>query len=124
MWAQDGRLKEHAKLAGILFSWRNWTSEQEAKSFVTGIIQEDLGLMNFLVGFLSKSMSYGMSDYVAKEHWRISIKNIEVFTDVQAITPRVRNLLTSDTFSQLSDKQKLAVKTFLDEVDGKFRDFP
>ena len=73
---------------------------------------------------MSKSISYGMDDYGAREHWRIPLKSVKPLIDVESVTPRLRAIYESQEYSKYDDKQKQAVKIFLDEVDGKLKDFP
>jgi len=86
------------------------------------MIKSDDGLIDFIAGFLSKSTSHGMSDYVGKTHWKIHIENVKEFVDLKEIESRIRNISSSSDFEQLNDRKKLAIKIFLDTVDGKIKD--
>jgi hypothetical protein len=46
-------------------------------------------------------------------------ENIADITDVDAVTERLREVSTSDTYAELDERQRIAVKTYLDTVDGK-----
>ena len=121
-WAEDGRLKKHERLPSILFSWKEWGKRDKINSFVNSTIKNDDGLIEFITGFLSKSTSHSISDYVGKTHWRIHLKNVKEFVDLKEIEPRIRNIFSSSDFKQLVDRKKLAIKTFLDTIDGKIKD--
>jgi len=121
-WAEDGRLAKHRNLPHILFRWRDWGKEDEPVQFVNKMIEKDEGLIDLITSFLSKSTSYGMTDYVGKIHWRVGLKSIEEFVQTKDIEPRLRKILTSPEFNQLSNRRKLAIQTFLDTFDGKLRD--
>jgi predicted KAP-like P-loop ATPase len=123
IWAKDGRLKRHRNLSSILFSLKRWKQHDQISSFVSNMIRNDDGLIDFIASFLSKSRSLGMSDYVGKIYWRISIKGIEEFVDLKDIEPRIRKILSSPDSDELDDTRKLAVKTFLDTINGK-TEFP
>ena len=119
IWAKDGRLRKHRNLSSILFSWKRWRQKDQINSFVSNMIMDDDGLIDFIASFLNKSTSLGMSDYVGKTHWWISIKGIEEFVGLKDIEPRIRKILSSPDFSKLDDPRKLAVRTFLDTINGK-----
>ncbi|GAH54204.1 unnamed protein product, partial [marine sediment metagenome] len=121
-WAEDGRLKKHERLPSILFSWKEWGKRDKINNFVNSTIKNDDGLIEFITGFLSKSTSHSMSDYVGKTHWRIHLKNVKEFVDLKEIEPRIRNISSSSDFKQLVDRKKLAINTFLDTIDGKIKD--
>lgn len=121
-WAEDGRLAKHRNLAHILFRWRDWGEKTEPVEFVNKMIERDEGLIDFITGFLSKSTSHGMGDYVGKIQWRIGLKSVEEFVDLGEVEPRIRKILFSSTFRKLGDRKKLAIKTFLDTVDGKIKE--
>jgi predicted KAP-like P-loop ATPase len=121
-WAEDGRLKKHRKLPSILFSWERWGQKREIDEFVSDMITDDDGLIDFITSFLSKSTSQGVSDYVGKINWRISLKSIEDFIDIKKIEPRIRKIFSSTDVSKLGDREQLAIKAFLDTIDGKIKD--
>lgn len=122
-WAKDGRLRKHNRLAYILFCWKNWNDKDDYKTFVDNLIKDDEGLLVFVVSFLSKSFSYGMSDYVGRINWRMDLKWMGQFVDPKTIEPRLRSKLSSDAFNKLLEKQQLAIRTFLDTFDEKVKDF-
>jgi len=121
-WAKDGRLKKHKHLPSVLFRWREWGQRNEINNFVNNMIKTDDGLIDFITSFLSKSTSHGMSDYVAKTHWRIYLKSIEEFVDLKEVEPRIRKISSSSDFEQFDARKKLAIRTFLDTIDGKIKE--
>ncbi|MBI3616880.1 MAG: AAA family ATPase [Candidatus Omnitrophica bacterium] len=120
-WAKDGRLAKHKKLAGILYSWERWTKKEDVDGFVAELIKTDTGLIDFISPFLGKSTSHGMSDYVGKVHWRISLDNIKHFVDPTTFTDRVRKIARESTFKQLPEEKQKAIIIFLDTIDGKIK---
>ena len=121
-WAKDGRLKRHEHLLSILFSWKEWGERKKINNFVNSTIKNDDGLIDFIAGFLSKSTSHSMSDYVGKIDWRINTKNVEEFVDLKDVELRIRKILSSSDFEELDARKKLAIKTFLDTIDGKIKE--
>ena len=116
IWAQDGRLAKHKKLAGILYSWERWTKKEDVDHFVNELIKTDTGLIDFISSFLGKSTSHGMSDYVGRVHWKISLDSIKHFVDPTTFTDRARKIAQASDFNQLSEEKKKAVRIFLDTV--------
>ena len=121
-WAKDGRLKKHEHLPSILFSWKEWGQKKKIIIFINNMIKSDDGLIDLIASFLNKSISHGMSDYVGKIKWRINIKNIEEFVDLKEVEPRIRKISSSSDFEQLDARKKLAIRTFLDTIDGKIKE--
>ncbi len=86
------------------------------------MIRNDDGLVDFITSFLNKSTSYGIyTDRVAETHWYINIESIGKFVDIEEVEPRIRKIYSSSDFEQLDDQKKLAIKTFLDTIDGKIK---
>lgn len=122
LWAKDGRLADHDKLVSILDLWQRVSSAKKVKNYVSKIIIDDNGLISFITSFLSKTKSRGMSDYVGKIHWRVSVKNIEDFVAKEEVEPRIRKIYKKKNFNKLDKTKKLAIQTFIDTVDGKIDD--
>lgn len=120
-WAKDGRLEKHKHLPIILFSWKEWGQKKRIIIFISNMIKSDDGLIELITSFLIKSTSQSLSDYTEKIHWRINIKSIEEFVDLKEVEPRIRKISFSSDFKELDDRKKLAIKTFLDTIDGKIK---
>ncbi|HOJ16883.1 MAG TPA: P-loop NTPase fold protein [Dictyoglomaceae bacterium] len=118
-WANDGRLAKQKYLYFILFMWKKWGQEGEVNSFVDNMIKDDEGLIDFITSFLEKTQSFSTSDYVIKTNWRIDLQKIKEFVNLEEVEARIRKIFSSSDFEQLDDQKKLAVKIFLDTVDGK-----
>ncbi len=121
-WADDGRLAKHRHLPSILFMWKDWEKRDKINNFVNNMIKNDDGLIDFITSFLSKSTSNGMADYVGRIPWRIHLKSVEEFVDLKEVEPRIRKIFSSSDFDQFDDRKKLAIRTFLDTIDGKIKE--
>jgi len=123
-WANDGRLLAHPELASILYRWREFATEGEAKAraFVSQAINTDTGLLSVLCAFESRSLVQGMSDRVGKIRYRVNLKNMADFADVEAIGFRVREIAEGEQFAGLLPDQQRAVRGFIDALDGKKAD--
>ncbi len=83
-------LAEHEHLINILYRWKEWGDEKEVKDFVTALVKVDGGLVKFVTGFLGKTQSHGMSNYVSKSEWRMRLEDIGNFLEVKEIEPCLR----------------------------------
>ena len=118
IWAKDGCLAKHKYLAYILLELKDWKQEVEV---VSDMIKNDEELVDFIVSFLTPVPPHNSSDSQKKRHWRID-GSIENFVDLKKIEPRIRKISSSPDFAQLDDQKKLAIKTFLNSIDGKIND--
>lgn len=124
-WAEDGRLKGHPNLVSILYEWKHWSADGTAQvaAFVGAMANDNEGLLTLLAGFEGKAFVHGMSDRVSRVKYRINLKTVEEFLQINEIEPRLRAIAASDEFKSLSAEHQRAVKTFLDTVDGKTEDW-
>lgn len=117
-WATENRLHKAKKFSFILYMWKVWSERETVDKYVKDLLNADEGLVNFIVGFLRITRSGSSYDV----HWKIHLKEVEEFVEVKTIEPRVRTIQKSPDFDRLNERQKLAVTTFLDTVDGKIKD--
>jgi len=120
-WAENGKLAEHSQLLSILFMWRRWNDIAHVTDFVQLLIKDDKGLIGFIKHFLSDVRSRGMSDYVERVSWRINLESVKIFVDLNEVDKRLRKLQSKPQYDDLEDKEKLAIKIFLDTRDGKIK---
>lgn len=120
-WAGDGRLLAHRELASILYSWREFAEDGESKvrAFARSAIESDAGLLALVSACESRSFVHGMSDRVGNFKYRVRLKSLADFVDVNAIEPRLRACAAGDQFGRLTPEHQRAVRSFLDAVDGK-----
>lgn len=117
-WTKKPELIKHDYLAAILYRWKEWNGLESVKEYVKEIIATDSGIVNFVRAFLGRSVSYGMNDYTGKVFWKINLKDLEEFVDIKKIEKRLRVLNLTD-LKAFSEREILAVKTFLEFYDGK-----
>lgn len=118
LFANKGKLGSVPNLAYILFRWKEWKSEEEPKSFVQKLINNDKGMIQFLEGFMWQQSSQGMDDAVSITSWRSNHKTMQTFTEVQELKKRVKEL-PKKIKERLTKKQKFGLEVFTQEFDQK-----
>ncbi|MHA2122700.1 MAG: KAP family P-loop NTPase fold protein [Promethearchaeota archaeon] len=118
-WANDGRLMKARRLHDILLRWKDWGNKEDIDNFIKNMIKDDDGLITLITNFLYRSTSY--SEYSATIHWRIDPEDLNKFIDYKEIEPKIRNIFNSNNFEKLGKKEQIAIKTFLDIVDGNIK---
>jgi predicted KAP-like P-loop ATPase len=121
-WVNEGKLLEHRYLVAILYDWKRFGGKKEMERFVNHSIKSNDSLTTFLTAFLSKSKSHGLEDYVSRENYYISLKNIKDFVQIEKIETRIRKIHSSKKFDKLEKIKRSAITTFLDTIDGKIED--
>ena len=121
-WAESGKLAEHGHLLSILFIWHGWTDLEHVRNYVQSLIKSDKGLIEFIKHFLADVRSHGMTDYVESVTWRINLESVETFVELDEVDKRLRQIQSAPQYNDLREKEKLAIKTFIDTRDGKIND--
>jgi predicted KAP-like P-loop ATPase len=106
--AGSGILASHPNMLVILYRWREWSSPTKPREWVKQLVESREGILSFLTACLNRSTSQGMGDYVPQEHWRINLKTVEDFVNIDALERKVSEL----SCENLNDKQKKAVDAF------------
>lgn len=121
-WAASGKLARHDYLLSILFTWRRWDDPKHVSSYAQSLIETDKGLIEFIKKFLYDVKSHGMTDYAGRVNQRINLENVETFVELDGVDKRLREILSQPQYNELEEKEKLAIKTFIDTRDGKIKD--
>lgn len=121
LWANNSRLSKHPQLAYILFRWARWRNKEVVVKYIETLIKEDKGLIAFITSFLSQYQSWQETDYVTRDHWELHIEGISEFIEISNIEPKVREIIKSEKFNELDEKEKLALQLFIDKIDGKIQ---
>jgi predicted KAP-like P-loop ATPase len=117
-WSEREEFIRHNHLGAILYRWKEWKGIEIVRRFVEELISTDEGITNFVRAFLGRSVSYGISDYTGKVNWKINLRDIEEFIDLNKIEKRLSELNNND-LKDFSEKEKLAITTFFDFYNGK-----
>lgn len=95
--AETDKLAVHPRLAWLLNVWGSWASPKEPKSWIDKLTQSKDGIVTFLTAFTFKSTSAGLGDYVAREHWHVLLKTVELYIDPSVLEQRVKDLQPKGT---------------------------
>src|SRR5262249_39687188 len=111
--ARAGQLLDNPRLPSTLYMWREWGPEQNAKTWVSSVIQTDDGLKRFLCQFASYSITHGYKDTVGQKHLRLNPQLIAPFVgDIAHVAARVEALLGT---TQGDEKEKQVLAQFKKE---------
>lgn len=112
-FASTGKLLEVPNMLYILYLWRDLSSIDEPKKYVSNLITTDRGLVRLIESVMFQSSSQTIGDYVATTTWQLDPKNLEAFTDLDKLKERTSSL-SKKTLAQLSERQQLGVKLFME----------
>jgi predicted KAP-like P-loop ATPase len=106
--AKSGALKNHPEMARILYRWREWATPEEPKKWVEDLVESPNGALFLLTGFMQRSTSQGIGDYVPKIHWRISLTSLENFISIDVLEQKVKEI----DLRGIGEKEQRAVQAF------------
>ena len=104
-----------------LYTARRIGKTEEIKEWAARTIHEPALLMPFLQAFVSTSHSWSMSDHVARVRRTLSIKYLNDFVDIEALSAQLAALdktaLTSDELALIEEFERKRHKPFSDGFD-------
>ncbi len=115
--ANAKRLHLAPRFGYLLYHLGDWSSEDEAKAYVSELIVDDIGVCDYLSGFFQFGYSHGFSDRVAKRAGRIHLPSVQKFLGAEPseLVPRCEGIL-KDSPSWLNQRRKQALETFVNEL--------
>ncbi|MFP4498893.1 MAG: hypothetical protein ACLFQV_11835, partial [Vulcanimicrobiota bacterium] len=118
-WAEHGDLAKHRALASILAAWIRWDTPSCVFDFINKITRSDAGLIDFVSAFVIRVARADNVDTLLDGEWRIELWRIRRFAELDKIEDRLRRVFSYPGFKKLEKKKRIAVRTFLDTLDGK-----
>jgi len=113
---EEGSLLNTPSLPVILHQWREWANEDEVKEWVKEIVFSDEKLPIFLTKFLQKTVSWTETSRATNIYWQIDLNWLKDFINLDFLEKRCNEILSNDSIiGTLEDKQKLAIRLFLNE---------
>ena len=120
--AQSGALKNHPKMAYIIYCWRKWANPEEPKKWVENLVETQNGVLFLLSAFLQQSTSQRLGDYFPKIHWRINLSSLENFISIGVLEQKVKEI----DLKGIGEKEQKALKAFQNALkrrqEGKSED--
>jgi predicted KAP-like P-loop ATPase len=119
IWDEKGRLDGYRDIRSILYQWKKGGADKEdIDNVISRILESDSKLINFVSDFLSRSFSSLVTDLVSKTHYSMELSNVEEFVNLYTIECRLKEISSSGTLEDRSEREKRAVKLFLDNIEN------
>jgi predicted KAP-like P-loop ATPase len=100
--ARDGTLLKQPDLLELLYRWRDWAGEEEPRQWVASLLESSDGVVRFLVTVTTPYRVNG------KRRWRVRLKYVEDFADVQ----RIEEVVSGGFPRELQEDEKNAIREF------------
>lgn len=123
LWAESNRLLSHPHLFSALSGWHNWEGKEAVQQYVQEAITDDNNLISFIASSLGKTTSQSGDSYVTRTGWSIDITGIKSVVDIAMIEPRVRNIIASERYPLLNEKEQIALSKFIKALEGEEQDY-
>lgn len=111
--AKDMTLASSPHLGILLYKWKEWGSIEEARDFVSRLVESEDGVLVFLQGIMApKSTSVGAYGYAARQGWHIPAEAVSEFVCLEVLKESVQRVKTvrGDDISFL---EQAAIEAFL-----------
>jgi predicted KAP-like P-loop ATPase len=108
-----GRLIAHAKLAYLLFRWRDFAKDngKQVKRWTKAELTKDDHVVMFAKALTSHGWSQSIEDTVARRTTVASVSGLELILDVAGFRKRIDSVLAS---GRLSEDQQLTLSEFVE----------
>ena len=124
-WIDVKRLAEHPKLIPILYAWKAWGNKDECQRYVADLVQDDIGLIAFLVAALKEPIEQAISKLEVNPEWEKYLVNIESFIPLKSIEAHAELLFEDGYFEKLREREQLALLIYLALIKSdKIKTFP
>ena len=119
--AESGNLLVSPSLAEILQSWKEWQETDDCDRWVAIMLNDP----KFLISLVSSAMSVGYShsighlgDRAPRINYHVNLPLLSRFIDVNSARSILERIIEE---AELSDRERLALKTFVNTVEGDSR---
>jgi len=115
--AASGNLINLRNFANLLYRWKDWENDEAPRKWIESeLLTTNEGIVDLLVGFLSKSYSQALGDRVSRSNWRLDPKVLEPFIEPSTIIDRARQIFR-DSPEWLKGEKRIALETFIKHYD-------
>lgn len=97
-YAENGKLETSPGLAYMLYRWKAWGDEAEAKKYAAESIKQPQGIATFIEGFSAHTLGS------ARKKFRVGYKEIKDFVDLTVIRDAISKLTEKDKKSLPPEK--------------------
>jgi predicted KAP-like P-loop ATPase len=101
----------------LLFLWRDVSSIDKPKAFVTELIKTEKGFLKLIESLMFQSSSQVMGEYVSTTTWKINPDNLKEFTDLTVVKSEAQRL-ANDPKKKYTERQKLGLKLFIENTQS------
>jgi len=109
------KLLSHEHLVSFLYRWIRWGDQHKVNRWLKYQIGTVEGCISLLKGFVGKSSSQTMGDYVVKITTYIKLDNIENFVEIAPIQEKLKGV----DESTLDSEAKEALVAFREAIDKR-----
>ncbi|KNY41199.1 NTPase [Vibrio harveyi] len=111
----SNELLSHEHLVSFLYRWKRWGDENKVTDWLKLQTNTVEGCITLLKGFVGKSSSQAMGDYVVKITTYIKLESIEDFLEIAPIEEKLRGI----DESKFDSKEREALKAFQEALEKR-----
>ncbi|HCE2187750.1 TPA: NTPase [Vibrio parahaemolyticus] len=111
----SNELLSHEHLVSFLYRWKRWGDENKVTDWLKLQANTVEGCITLLKGFVGKSSSQAMGDYVVKVTTYIKLESIEDFLEIAPIEEKLRGI----DESKFDSKEREALKAFQEALEKR-----
>ena len=115
----SNELLSHEHLVSFLYRWKRWGDENKVTDWLKLQTNTVEGCITLLKGFVGKSSSQAMGDYVVKITTYIKLENIENFLEIAPIEEKLRGI----DEGKFDFKEREALKAFQEALEKREKEF-
>lgn len=93
----------------ILYQWKEWSSNEEPKKWVTSLLESKEGFLAFLGAFVQPMRSHPIGSAVVRTAWHIRLSEIEPFVAIDILETKVK-ALEAGSLSEFDQRTLHALK--------------
>lgn len=112
---KENSLINNNNFLGILYRWKEWSSESDWKEYIKKITITDEVLITFLKHFATEQISHTFGDYVSKKEMKFDYKGVNSFISIKEIKNRLDNIKLNNV--ELFNNNHDLIFLFLENAD-------
>ena len=117
-WISGNNIEKHPMLHAVIYSWYKLETENQAKIFLNKYIKTQKGFIAFVTSNLQKKYILKTGGYLPTIEFIMDTDKMINFIDMplDELKIRVNNIIDSKEFTNLNNKEKIALKTFIRKI--------